>query len=183
VSCYEFLSKNSPPISVCRRVLGVYYKLFLLMCAIFENVWHHKLPSVFHVSRVFIALINGILIPWPPSRRIQDFQLATRRITPQCEIIISRRRDIASRPSRPIYFSVFEPMTYGSESECAIPTTPQRPTRRVDRPPHWLWMTRTVNQLTHYMTDKGVFQTVGRANILFAPAINAMTRGNLAQAT
>jgi len=70
------------------------------MWTIFENVWHHKIPSVFHGLRIFIALrpmgFRPLILT---DHLIQKFQLATHRITPQCEISISMRRDIASRPS------------------------------------------------------------------------------------
>jgi len=59
VSCYAFLTKNSPVYfggAVELLALSDDLKLFLIMCAIFENVWHHKLPSVFLFLRVFIAL-------------------------------------------------------------------------------------------------------------------------------
>jgi len=71
------------------------------MCAIFENVWNHKLPSVFLVSRVFIALrpmgfrsldrlVSGYrTFNWPRTASLPDAKLA----------IYSRCRNIASRPS------------------------------------------------------------------------------------
>jgi len=59
VSCNGFLTKNSPVYfggAVELLALSDDSKLFLVMCAIFENVWHHKLSSIFHDSRVFVAL-------------------------------------------------------------------------------------------------------------------------------
>jgi len=59
MSCYGFLTNNSPVYfggAVELQAFSDDSKLFLIMGAIFENVWHHKLPSVFRVSQVFIAL-------------------------------------------------------------------------------------------------------------------------------
>jgi len=58
-SCYGFLAKNSPVHfggAVELSALSDDSKLFLIMCTIFENVWHHKLPSEFLFLRVFITL-------------------------------------------------------------------------------------------------------------------------------
>jgi len=59
MSCYGFLTKSSPVYFggfVELLALSDDSKLFLIMCTIYENVWHHKMSSLFQVSRVFIAL-------------------------------------------------------------------------------------------------------------------------------
>jgi len=73
--------------------------------------FHHY--SMFHEFSIFIALRPMGFRPL--DRRMQDFQLATHQITPQCEISISRRKDIASRASSLDILQLLAPSTDGDE--------------------------------------------------------------------
>jgi len=98
VSCYEFMKKIIRSISVVpssyRRYKMIPINLFLIICTIFENVWHHKHPSVFHVTRVFIALRPMGFRPL--DHLAQDTGLSTGHAPhhSQCEISISGRMDL-----------------------------------------------------------------------------------------